>query len=54
MLAYEFNKAILKEYKFSKKELKNTLTKVWSWLKKKRNNFKQVTLAGFVKNSLQT
>ena len=29
---------------------KTTLTAIWSWLKKKKNNFNQVILAGFVKN----
>ena len=28
--AYEFIKAILKEYKYCKKVIKNTLTKIWS------------------------
>ena len=48
--AYKFIEAIFKEYEYCKKVAKNILTKIWSWLKKK-NNFNQVTRAGFVINS---
>ena len=37
--AYEFIKAILEEYEYCKKIIKNTLTKIWSWVKKSNNNF---------------
>ena len=30
--------------------MKNTLTKIWISAKKKKNNFNQVILVGFVKN----
>ena len=43
--AYEFIKAIFKEYQYCKKVMKKHFNK-------KKNNFNQVTLAGFVKNSL--
>ena len=50
--AHEFIKAILKEYKYCKKVIKNTLTKIWSWVRKKKNNFNQVIVVGFVKHLL--
>ena len=49
--AYEFVKVIFKEYQYCKKVMKkNTLTKILSSVKK--NNFNQVILTGYVKNSL--
>ena len=42
---YKFIKAIFKEYQYCKKVMKKHFNK-------KKNNFNQVTLAGFVKNSL--
>ena len=50
--AYKFIEMILKEYQYCKKVMKNTLIKILSWMKKKKNNFNQVTLARFLKNSL--
>ena len=54
--AYEFVKAILKEYGYCKKVMEKQFHfqkhgQIWSWVKK-NNSFNQVTLAGFVKNSL--
>ena len=49
--AYEFVKVIFKEYQYCKEVMKkNTLTKILSSVKK--NNFNQVILTGYVKNSL--
>ena len=45
----EFIKAIPKEYEYCKKIMRNTLTKIWSWLKK-NIYFNKVTIVGFVKN----
>ena len=45
----EFIKAIPKEYEYCKKVMRNTLTKIWSWLKK-NIYFNKVTIVGFVKN----
>ena len=50
--AYEFVKAILKEFEYCKKVMKKHFNKFRSWVKKKKNIFKQVTLAGFVKKSM--
>ena len=47
--AYEFIKAILKEYQYCiKSNEKNISTKIWSWVKKKSNS-NQVTHIGYVK-----
>ena len=48
---YEFLKQFLKSMNTLKKWQRNILTKIWSWVKK--NYFSQVTLAGFVANSLK-
>ena len=50
--AYEFIKAILKEYKYCRKI--NILIKIWLWVKKKNINFKKVIVVGFVKSLLIT
>ena len=50
--ADKFIEAIIQEYEYSKKVIKNISTKIWSWLKKKKSNFNQVALVGFVKNSM--
>ena len=50
--AYKFIEKILKEYEYFHKVMKKTLTKIRSYVKKKKNNFNRVTLAAFVKNSL--
>ena len=49
--AYDFIEAILEEYEYCKKVMKNTSTKLWSWLKKKKI-FNQVLRVGYVKNVL--
>ena len=50
--AYEFLKAILKGYKYCNKVMNKHFNKIWSWLKKKRIYFKEVTVVRFVKNLL--
>ena len=51
--AYEFDKAILKEYKYCKKvEKKPHFNKNLIMSEEKKNNFSQVALVGFVKNPM--
>ena len=51
--AYEFDKAILKEYKYCKKvEKKPHFNKNLIMSEEKKNNFSRVALVGFVKNPL--
>ena len=51
--AYEFDKAILKEYKYCKKvEKKPHFNKNLTMSEEKKNNFSRVALVGFVKNPL--
>ena len=52
-VAYRLNESIVKEYEHCKKVMKKHSTKSWSWLKKKKKTFNQVTHAGHVKNSLK-
>ena len=49
--AYDFIEAILEEYEYCKKVMKNTSTKIWSWLKKKKI-FNQALGFRYVKNVL--
>ena len=50
--AYEFIKAILKEYKYCKKVMNKHFNKNWIMSEKKDIYFNKVTLDGFVKNLL--
>ena len=51
--AYEFDKAILKEYEYCKKvEKKPHFNKNLIMSEEKKNNFSRVALVGFVKNPL--
>ena len=52
MLLLILLRQFLKSMNTAKKWQKITLTKNWSWVKKKKNNFTQVTCVGYVKNSL--
>ena len=50
--AYKFIEAILKEYQYCKKVMKKHVNKNLIMSEKEEVNFNQVTLTGFVKNSL--
>ena len=50
--AYEFIKAILKQYKYCKKIMKEYCNKNLIMSEKKKIYFKKVIIAGFVKNLL--
>ena len=50
--SYWFIGAILKEYEYCKKVMKKHFNKIWSWMKKEKKIFDQVTHARYVKNWL--
>ena len=50
--AYEFIKAILKEYKYCRKVMNKHFNKNLIWVKEKNIYFNKVTVVGFVKNLL--
>ena len=53
MLLIDSLKQFLESIITVKKKWKNILTKIWSWLTKKKKIFDQVTLVEYVKNSFK-
>ena len=50
---FKFIEAIIKEYEYCKRVARKDFKEIWSWVKKKKNDFNHTTHAGFVKDSFK-